>query len=146
MLKNSVGPSWTNGTAGKSLPIKDFFIARPTTSVSTINSALSQGKNLILTPGVYDLDKSLVVKRADTVILGLGLATLSPQRGNVAMTIGDVAGTKLSGVIFDAGPVNSPVLLQVGKTKSHDAAGGGQASDPTRIQDVFFRIGGAGRR
>ena len=114
--------------------------------MSTINSALSQGKNLILTPGVYDLDKSLVVKRADTVILGLGLATLSPQRGNMAMTIGDVAGTKLSGIIFDAGPVNSPVLLQVGKTNKHDAAGGGRASDPTQIQDVFFRIGGAGRR
>ena len=30
------------------------------------------------------------------------------------MTVGNVAGVKVSGLIIDAGPVNSPVLLQVG--------------------------------
>ena len=44
---------------------------------------------------------------------------------------------KLSGLIIDAGPVNSPVLLSVG------IPGPGNASDPDLIQDVFFRIGGA---
>ena len=44
---------------------------------------------------------------------------------------------KLSGLIIDAGPVNSPVLLSVG------TPGPGNASDPDLIQDVFFRIGGA---
>ena len=144
VLHDSVGPSWATGTAGHSLPIKDFFIAKPSTSVIAINIALALGKNLILTPGVYNLKQSLLVTRPDTVILGLGLATLSPQRGNVAMKIGDVRGTKLSGVIFDAGPVNSPVLLQVGNTSRFGFPGSGRASDPTQIQDVFFRIGGAG--
>ena len=45
-----------------------------------------------------------------------------------------------SGMIFDAGPENSPVLLQVGGPL---AAGSGSASDPSLVQDVFFRIGGA---
>ena len=144
VLHNSVGPSWATGTAGKSLPIKDFFIANPNTSVSAINIALALGKNLILTPGVYNLKQSIQVSRPDTVILGLGLATLSPQRGNVAMKIGDVPGTKLSGVIFDAGPVNSPVLLQVGTSNRPGFGCGGKPTDPTQIQDVFFRIGGAG--
>ena len=144
VLHDSVGPSWTNGTAGKSLPIKDFFIANPNTSTTAINIALARGKNLILTPGVYNLKQSIVVSRPDTVVLGLGLATLSPQRGNVAMRIGDVPGTKLSGVIFDAGPVNSPVLLQVGSEGRARYGCGGKSSDPTQIQDVFFRIGGAG--
>ncbi len=144
VLHDSVGPSWTDGTAGRSLPIKDFFIARPNTSTTAINSALAHGQNLILTPGVYRLEQSIVVSRPDTVILGLGLATLSPQRGNVAMRIGDVPGTKLSGVIFDAGPVNSPVLLEVGSASRSRFGCGGKESNPTQIQDVFFRIGGAG--
>ncbi len=142
--RNSVGTSWANGTAGKSLPIKDFFIANPNTSVTAINIALALGKNLVLTPGVYNLKQSIQVSRPDTVILGLGFATLSPQRGNVAMKIGDVPGTKLSGVIFDAGPVNSPVLLQVGSSNRPGFGCGGKPTDPTQIQDVFFRIGGAG--
>ena len=56
------------------------------------------------------------------------------------MTVADVPGVQLSGLIFDAGPVNSPALLEVGtgKGKSHS-----DAADPTGISDVFFRIGGA---
>jgi hypothetical protein len=46
---------------------------------------------------------------------------------------------KLSGLIVDAGPVNSPVLLSVGVP----GPGTGTAADPDTIQDVFFRIGGA---
>lgn len=144
VLHDSVGPSWATGTAGKSLPIDDFYIANPDTSTTAINTALARGKNLILTPGVYKLTQSIVVSRPNTVILGLGLATLSPSRGNVAMRIGNVPGTKLSGVIFDAGPVNSPVLLQVGSGGRSEFDCDGKASDPTQIQDVFFRIGGAG--
>jgi hypothetical protein len=48
-------------------------------------------------------------------------------------------GVKLSGLIFDAGPVNSPVLLSVGTPLS----AAGAAANPDLIQDVFFRIGGA---
>jgi hypothetical protein len=56
------------------------------------------------------------------------------------MQVSTPTGVKLSGMIFDAGPRNSPVLLQVG------AAGTGifsNPADPNLIQDVFFRIGGA---
>ena len=49
---------------GHSIPIEDFFIAKPTDSVQSINNALSHGKNLIFTPGVYDVDKTIKVKRA----------------------------------------------------------------------------------
>ena len=140
---NSVGPSSAGGTtAGTSRPIKDFFIARPGTSVAAINLALFLGKDLILTPGVYRLDAPIIVSRPGTVVLGLGFATLIPQRGRAAMTVLDVPGTKISGLIFDAGPKNSPVLLQVG-TRAGSGCGG-RSSDPTQIQDVFFRIGGAG--
>jgi hypothetical protein len=138
---NSAGPSWTSGsTAGSALAIEKFFIASPSTSVQTINQQLAQGKDLILTPGVYDLSQPILVNRPNTIVLGMGFATLVPQTGTPAMVVANVPGVKLSGMIFDAGPVNSPVLLQVGQTTGNQ---GSSASDPTLLQDVFFRIGGA---
>ena len=43
------------------------------------------------------------VTRADTVVLGLGLATLVPDNGVTAMTVADVDGVKVAGLLFDAG-------------------------------------------
>ena len=138
--RDSSGTTWADGpTAGTSIPIADFFIARPTDSAQTINNALAHGKHLIFTPGVYNLDKTIQVKRADTVVLGLGFATLVPQNGIVAMAVADVPGVDIAGLLFDAGPVKSKVLLQVGTPFSH----AGDPANPVALHDVFFRIGGA---
>jgi hypothetical protein len=140
LQRNSSGTTWGSGSApGSSIPITDFFVAKPTDSVQKINSALAQGQNLLLTPGIYQLDRTIKVKRPDTVVLGLGFPTLVPNNGVVAMSVADVIGVKLAGLLFDAGPVNSPVLLQVGTKNAHKS----DPADPTSIQDVFFRIGGA---
>jgi hypothetical protein len=137
----TVGASWANGpTSGSSIPISDFFIAKPTDSAATINLALLFGKNLILTPGIYNLDQPILITRADTVVIGLGFPTLIPQNGNASMLVAAGKGVLLSGMIFDAGPVNSPVLLQFGIPFIPLNS---SASDPSAIQDVFFRIGGA---
>ncbi len=137
---NSSGTSWGSGpAAGSSIPIDQFFVATPSSDVQAINNALSRGQNLIFTPGVYDIDKTIKVKRADTVVLGLGFPTLVPHGGVVPMTIGDVPGVDVAGLIFDAGAVNSPVLLQVGTKNAHKR----DPNDPTALHDVFFRIGGA---
>ncbi len=79
---NSAGTSWASGSeAGKSLPLSSFFVATPSTSVAAIDLALLAGKNLILTPGVYNVSAPILVARPDTVVLGLGFATLVPQHG-----------------------------------------------------------------
>jgi hypothetical protein len=138
--RNAVGPSWTSGTpAGRSLSLKDFAVVKPGDDLGKVRGALARGRNLLITPGVYGVAKTLEVRRADAVVLGLGFATLTPTQGNVAMRVADVPGVDISGLIFDAGPKNSPVLLQVGPRNAHKA----RASDPTALQDVFFRIGGA---
>ena len=142
LQQNTSGPSWTGGSAaGSTLPMSKFFIANPSTPILAIDAALALGKNLILTPGVYNLKAPILVSRPDTIVLGLGFATLIPQNGTPALQALDVPGTKISGLIVDAGPKNSPVLVQLG-----DALGtliGHSASDPTLVQDVFFRTGGA---
>jgi hypothetical protein len=144
LQNNSAGPTWTGGsTPGESIPIDDFFIARPTDSAQTINSELARGQDLILSPGVYHLDRSLEIRRPDTVVLGLGFPTLVTDNGATAMEVANVSGVKLSGLLFDAGAVNSPSLLQVG-TGHHAGAQASDPNDPTLIQDVFFRVGGVG--
>ncbi len=146
---NSVGTTWSGGpAAGMSIPIDQFFIASPTDSAKKINTALAEGRNLILTPGIYQLDRTIEVKRADTVVLGLGFATLVPDHGIPALTVADVPGVKLAGLLIDAGPQNSSVLLQVGTQRADESQARehnqwSDADDPTSLQDVFFRIGGA---
>lgn len=137
---NSNGPTWVNGnTPGTSLPLSSFYVVNSASTASTINAALAAGDNLLITPGVYNIDSTLNVTRADTKIVGLGFPTLIPTSGNITMNVADVNGVNVSGVIFDAGPANSAALLQVGtqgSTASH-------ASDPDSFDDVFFRVGGA---
>ena len=127
--RDSVGPAWASGpAAGRALPLQRFFIATPGDPVPVINAALARGQDLILTPGVYNLNQSIEITRPGTVVLGLGFPTLVPAHGIIAMQVASVAGVKLSGMIFAAGPVNSPVLLQVG---SQPGLGPADPADPT---------------
>jgi hypothetical protein len=135
---DSIGPNFLSGSeAGTSVAIQHFFVASPASSVADINYALGHGQNLILTPGIYNLDGPIVVSRPDTIVMGLGFATLVPQGGTAALVISTNLGVKLSGLIIDAGPVNSSVLVSVG------GAGPSSPGNPDLISDVFFRIGGA---
>jgi hypothetical protein len=135
------GPSWRAGapTPGTSIPLHRFYVAHPGDSAATINAALSAGLHLLFTPGVYVLDETLHVTRADTVVLGIGFPTLQPRDGIVPMAVDDVDGVRIAGLLFDAGTTDSEALLTIGagaSTRRHVA-------DPTTVQDVFFRIGGA---
>jgi len=138
---DSSGLSWANGqTPGHAKPISDFFIAKPSDSVSTLNNALAHKKSLILTPGIYDFSKTMVITNPDTIVLGMGLATIVPQHGIVPVKVQNVKGVEISDVVFDAGPVNSPALLQIGNPA---ASGQSDPADPSVLSDVYFRIGGA---
>jgi len=142
--RDTSGTTWANGpTPGSSISIQRFFIAQPTDSAETINRALSFGLNLILTPGIYSLDRSIIVTRPDTVVLGIGFPTLIPQNGNPSLWVTSDNGVLISGIIFDAGPKNSPVLLQVGNRWGREGNGHHGSSDPSGVYDVSFRIGGA---
>jgi hypothetical protein len=140
--QNSSGTTWGSGpTPGSSVPIEKFFIASPSNSAADMTAAMASGKNLILTPGVYQLDQTIEITHPDTVVLGLGFPTLVPQNGVVAMrSVAGSQGVLISGVIFEAGPATSPALLQIGTGKANDH---NDASDPAVLSDVFFRIGGA---
>ena len=135
------GTSWSSGAPAETvLPLSRFFVANPSTPIGAINLALALGRDLLLTPGVYDLRAPIVVSRPDTVVLGLGFATLVPQRGTSALTVLPSHGVRVAGLIVDAGPVNSRSLVDIGLPGPF---GRGRASDPNVLSDVFLRIGGA---
>ncbi len=137
--RNASGTSWGGGpTQGRSIPLQDFFVTRPGDDAREIDRALARGKHLLFTPGIYAVDRTIRVRRADTVVLGLGLPSLVPQGGVIAMTVADVPNVGIAGLVFDAGPVNSPLLLQVGTRHAHKS----DRDEPTTLHDVFFRIGG----
>src|SRR5580692_3087860 len=142
LYSDSVGITWRGGeTAGETIPIVRFYIARPDVDTAeTINAQLALGKDLILTPGIYDLTAPIRVTQPHTVVLGLGFATLRPVKGTAAMTTADADGIEIAGLLFDAGPIESPVLLEVGPEGSRAS----HAKDPITLHDVFFRVGGAG--
>ena len=137
------GISWADGLApGRSVPISQFYIARPTDSARRINTELARGKNLLLTPGVYRLDRPIEVRRADTVVLGLGHATLTAANGTAAMTIADTSGVVVAGVTFDAGEKLSPVLLRIGKATGAGHRHKADPRNPVTLSDTYFRVGG----
>ncbi len=136
---NSSGVTWPN-TPGLSIPLSQFFVAKPGDSAAKINSALASGLNLLFTPGIYHVNQTINVTRANTVVLGLGYATIIPDGGVTPMSVADVDGVKIASLLFDAGTTNSANLLQIGAAGST----ANHAGNPISVQDVFFRIGGAG--
>ncbi|WP_410637104.1 chitobiase/beta-hexosaminidase C-terminal domain-containing protein [Amycolatopsis sp. lyj-346] len=136
---NASGPSWANGsTPGTSAPMSQFYVVKSGDTAASINNALAAGCNLFFTPGIYHLNQTLNVTRANTTILGIGYPTLVPDNGVNAMQVSDVDGVRIKGLLFDAGTTNSQALLTVGQSGSSAS----HASNPTTLQDVFFRIGG----
>ncbi|MDP4240929.1 MAG: T9SS type A sorting domain-containing protein [Bacteroidota bacterium] len=138
---NSKGPSWGTGNmgAGDTFDLQDdFYVVKPGTTAETMNQQLSAGKNLFITPGMYELSEPLLVNRANTIILGTGYATLIPASSNSssAIIVGDVDGVTIASLLFDA-HYNSRTLLQVGTNVTTD-----HSANPTLLADLFFRVGG----
>ena len=144
LRRGARGVTWRAGLGhGVSHPLSEFYIARPGTSVAQMNDALASGRQLLITPGIYHVNAPVHVRRAHTVVLGLGLATLVADGGTAAVVVDDVDDVTLAGLLVDAGPVESPVLVQVGGPLVPGAARASHASEPTVLSDVFIRVGGA---
>lgn len=140
LRRNSTGTTWAHGrAAGHTIALSRFFVAKPGDSAAEINHALDRGQHLLFTPGIYNLSSTIRVRRAGTVVLGLGYTTLRSTHGNTLIDVADVSGVTVAGVLVEAASAHTPVLVRVGEGRSrrrHDA-------DPTALFDVFARIGGA---
>jgi len=140
--EGTTGTTWEDGTDaadGSSVPLSTFFIVKAGATATEVNAALAAGKNLLFTPGVYEMDKTIEVTRPGTIVLGLGLATIIPTGDGFGMHVADAAGVRVAGLLFDAAVTESPALLVVGDKDVHTD----HAADPIVVNDVFLRVGGA---
>ena len=134
------GASWANGSTPGTSRADEPVLRRDALEHRGPDQlgAGARGATCSSLPGVYNINQTLNVTNPDTVVLGVGFPTLIPQNGVNTMQVADVNGVRIDGLLFDAGTTNSNALLTVGtqgSTTSH-------ASDPTSVQDTFFRIGG----
>jgi hypothetical protein len=141
LLRETSGPSWMNGDEeGELIHIDSFHIAySDKDNATSINQALAEGKHILFTPGIYEINETLTITKPNTVMLGLGLPTLIPQNGKIALATHDIPGVKLAGFMVDAGPDLSPTLIQIG---SKDAEAN-YPDNPISLHDIYCRVGGA---
>lgn len=141
--ENTKGVTWEGGMAeevGFDYSLTSFYIAdaRYDNDV-TLNAALAEGKHLLLTPGNYVLDAPLEVTEADTVVLGIGYATLklSDSNADCAIRVADVDGVRIADILVDAGAYskNMVVIGEAGSSTSH-------SENPIVLSNLYIRIGG----
>ncbi len=139
IAEENQGVSWEDGQQGTFYGLDNFYIADPDKDTSkTLNEALSIGRSIIFTPGIYKLDEALEVKEENTILYGMGLATLVAEEGNACVEIADKGGIKIAGLLFEAGEKKSETLLKVGDKKTDVD----HSENPLVFSDVYFRVGG----
>ncbi len=133
----AIGCSWTDNNIRieKYIEQDDIYFARSDRdSADTVNAAIADGKSVVFTPGIYSFDKSVEVDENNTVLLGMGLATITPTAGNACLTVGSCSGVTVAGLLFDAGAQKSDSLVYIGTADS--------ITVDANLHDCFFRVGG----
>jgi hypothetical protein len=135
------GPSGFVTFTSKDIPFKDnVYVATPSDNADKINSMIVLLKAVILTPGTYLLDKPLLIDKDNFVLLGIGFPILIPTNQTECITVGDVDGVQIGGIILQAGPRNpstgatSDSLLRWGPPAASNVTSG-------YLYDCFARVG-----
>lgn len=141
LRRESKGVSYsrTDMGEGEVLDLLDkFMVAKPSDTTEDMNKALASGKNLLLTPGIYELTEPLHIIRPNTIVMGLGWATIVPaDKSEAAMIIDDVDGAQVASILFDAHHSSRTLLMAGTKDSKAD-----HSVNPVVLSDLFFRIGG----
>lgn len=139
-------PDYTTTTLldGSLEDARDFArvkLAKATDNVTDIQKSLDQGKDVVLSPGIYQLSEPLALKHPNQVLLGLGLATLVAPRGMSCVIVNTgLPGVRVAGIMLEASEsqTESEPLLEWGRPGDP-----GDATNPGAMIDVFVRVGGA---
>ena len=126
----------TRSLSSLNIDLSSVYVAKDTDSYQTINDKLNSGLHLLLTPGIYNLTGPIIVPFSNTVVLGIGFPTLVAMNGTSAMIINGAEGVRVSGILFQAGPLTTGTLLYWGTNDP------GNPSNPGFLYDCFARVGG----
>lgn len=140
-----------HGDGEESRDFSAVKVAKATDSTSEIQASLDEGKDVVLSPGIYNLDRTIEIKKSNQVVLGLGLATLVAPKGSPCIHVAPgLDGVRIAGVMLEAPPVDPATrekdakhwsLLEFGTEGVKDE---GNPMNPGGLFDIFCRVGGGG--
>lgn len=84
------------------VPFERVYVATDKDDADTLNEMVNHVNYLLLQPGIYNLDRPLVLKRDNMVILGIGMPTLRSTNGNSVIQVMQKKGVRLAGFILEA--------------------------------------------
>mmetsp|Transcript_64197 Transcript_64197/g.139487 ORF Transcript_64197/g.139487 Transcript_64197/m.139487 type:complete len:635 (+) Transcript_64197:117-2021(+) len=141
------GITWENYSSESSDKIQkiDFesvYVA--TEGVSTaaiINQKLADGKSVVFSPGIYKINEPIIVSNSNTVLLGLGMASVmpaedAPYMDSLIFVKDGLEGVRISALLLEAGPAGTHSLLKWGTRK------GAVSTNSGFMHDIFCRVGG----
>jgi hypothetical protein len=117
-----------------------FYIAHPgADTAATLNAQLAKGKNLLFTPGIYELSEPIRITRPDTVVMGLGFATLRP-------TTAQPPSHRRRRRHRDRRPALRcrPRIRPCCSKSAPKGSSASHARNPISLHDVFFRVAAQG--
>jgi len=119
------------------IDFENVFVATDLNTAADINAKLQEGLHVVLSPGIYKLEDSIKITKSDTYIIGIGFPTLIATKAVPCITVENVDGVRIAGVLLEAGTVGIPSLLEWG---SQGYAG--KSDNPGFLYDCFARVGG----
>lgn len=148
--KNVSGLTSNDSDQTRDINQKNFYIITPSsekmgatstldkTTIDDINKALQAGKSLIVMPGVYLLEGTIIVPDSNNtrVILGLGLPNFACMGGKACMIVKAREGVRLAGIVFGAGYEKTDTLLQMGTASNSKD----NSANPNILSDIFCRV------
>lgn len=143
----SVGPAVEEATT---VPFEQVYVARVEDLTSTIQSKLTSGLHVVLSPGIYNLTATLTLTFKNQVLLGIGMATLvAPKDGSPCVLVENAAtGARVAGIVlqanfaFDKATGSPPPSSLLEWGRSGVTAGEADPANPGVLSDVFARVGG----
>jgi hypothetical protein len=141
-FQESAGVSWECCDPAEERDFRRVRLVTAEEPVERIQEALDEGKDVVLAPGIFALESTLVFRHSHQVLLGLGLATLqNPPDGTPCIQVEpQVPGVRIAGVMLEASETHTTTLLQWGYENVTDP---GDATYPGGLFDVFVRVGGS---
>merc|ERR1711971_823719 len=105
---NKVGATKDFTSMSDVIDFENVYVSTDKDDAEVISSKLNSGLAVILSPGNYQLSKSIEIKRDDAILMAIGFPVLTPTKGNNVINVGNNQGVRIVG----------PMLLQRHSTES----------------------------
>lgn len=130
--QSSEGPSDYSNYDIISLDDDKYIIISKVEDFNNINNKI---KYIIITPNVYQLNKSIEVS-GTFIILGIGMPTIRAPPDSPAIVAKNIKNSVLAGILIEASVGEKSCLVDWGNSKNNDN------NDHCFIHDLYCRVGG----